>query len=252
MSVSIRSDVPWQGQGCYVIETDMAAYYLHEEGAGLASLFDRQGHDWISYRPGGGSAGEYRGIPNCGTAFHPGYTRTTPGKRGCETVVEVDRPNYARLVSTSSDGQWKGIWHFGPAFARFSMVRAAAAYWFLYEGTPGGKLDLERDYYLMPDGRQRPITEDWAGQVPEPRWVCFGKKELSRRLFLVHHGSPELQVKDQMWQMEGNMTVWGFGRIRRPLQPLLTMPAHLTVGFTEESDARLPDAISAAADQTVY
>src|SRR6266478_1755444 len=41
-----------------------------------ASILDRDGHDWISYRHGGKALGEYRGLPKCGQPvkfFHCGY-----------------------------------------------------------------------------------------------------------------------------------------------------------------------------------
>src|SRR2546430_13171643 len=70
-------EIDYQGQPSYKIVTPSATWIYHQQGAGFAALIDRDGHDWISYRPGGGSAGEYRGIPNCGMCFHPGYITST-------------------------------------------------------------------------------------------------------------------------------------------------------------------------------
>ena len=50
-----------------------ATLFLDKEGGGLVSLIDNDSNDWISHSPGGGSAGEFRGIPNTGE-LHPGYT----------------------------------------------------------------------------------------------------------------------------------------------------------------------------------
>jgi len=50
----------------YKIETPSATYYLEKSGAGLSSLIDRDGNDWLGFHPepGSGAAGEYRGFPN--------------------------------------------------------------------------------------------------------------------------------------------------------------------------------------------
>ncbi|MBI5772118.1 MAG: hypothetical protein HZA89_00055, partial [Verrucomicrobia bacterium] len=47
---------------CFKVETPSATYLYGKRGAGFASILDRDGHDWISYRHGGRSAGEYRGL----------------------------------------------------------------------------------------------------------------------------------------------------------------------------------------------
>jgi hypothetical protein len=75
---SIRvSDVTLFGDmECFKIEAPYATYLYGKRGAGFASIIDRHGHDWISYRHGGRSAGEYRGLPKCGQPvkyFHCGY-----------------------------------------------------------------------------------------------------------------------------------------------------------------------------------
>ncbi len=54
--VSLTERVRYEEQESYRIETPAATYYYHERGAGFAGLKDRDGHDWLSYRPTGGSA----------------------------------------------------------------------------------------------------------------------------------------------------------------------------------------------------
>jgi len=56
---------------CYKIQTPQSIYYLEKEGAGLSSLIDREGNDWIGFHPkeNSGAGGEYRGFPN---AVHQG------------------------------------------------------------------------------------------------------------------------------------------------------------------------------------
>ncbi|MHC4629149.1 MAG: FG-GAP repeat domain-containing protein, partial [Planctomycetota bacterium] len=66
--VRVTDDVEYRGQESFMIESQNATYYYHKQGAGFASILDKDGNDWLGYRPGGGPAGEYRGIPNMG---HP-------------------------------------------------------------------------------------------------------------------------------------------------------------------------------------
>jgi hypothetical protein len=49
---------------------------MARQGSGFASILDKDGRDWISYRPGNKAKGEYRGLPKCGQPtkfFHSGY-----------------------------------------------------------------------------------------------------------------------------------------------------------------------------------
>jgi hypothetical protein len=108
-------------------------------------------------------------------------------------------------------------------------------YWLLYEGTPGGKLDLDRDYWVRSDGVRLPVTESWSGKLPSPEWVYFGDENLRRVFFLVQHENSD--ASDQFWQMQGNMTVFGFGRQYRCCEKYLTaIPAEFTLGFVEAVD----------------
>jgi hypothetical protein len=61
---------------CFEIETPTGTYFYGKRGAGFASILDKDGRDWVSYRPGGRARGEYRGLPKCGQPtklFHCGY-----------------------------------------------------------------------------------------------------------------------------------------------------------------------------------
>ena len=64
MSVRVQELDDFRGQPSFRIETPSASWVLHRQGAGLAAAFDPDGADWIGYRPGGGSDGKHRGIPN--------------------------------------------------------------------------------------------------------------------------------------------------------------------------------------------
>jgi hypothetical protein len=71
------SEVTMHGEmDCYKVETPSATYIYGKRGAGFVSILDKDGRDWVSYRPGGKARGEYRGLPKCGQPtkfFHCGY-----------------------------------------------------------------------------------------------------------------------------------------------------------------------------------
>ena len=50
-------------QESFRVETPLATWFYHRRGAGFSSLEDADGNDWIGFRPDGGSAGNFRGIP---------------------------------------------------------------------------------------------------------------------------------------------------------------------------------------------
>src|SRR5438093_5234772 len=61
---------------CFKVETPTVTYIYGKEGAGFASIIDKDGHDWVSYHPVDLAKGEYRGLPKCGQPikfFHCDY-----------------------------------------------------------------------------------------------------------------------------------------------------------------------------------
>lgn len=229
----LENDIPHQGQPSIRIRTKSATWIYHTEGAAFASLLDRDGNDWIGYQPGNRSAGEFRGIPNLGPVAHPGYEGPT---RGANTRVLQNEANRRILLeSRTKDGKWLLQWDFRPEFARLTILQAAEPYWFLYEGTPNGKLDLETGFWGLPDGVRRSYRDLWNADIQGPEWVYFGDTKSKRVLFVINHQDDE--ANDQFWQMESNMTVWGFGRQYRCCGRYLTAtPAAFTVGFAETAN----------------
>jgi hypothetical protein len=220
-----------QGQRSFQMVTEGTAYSYHRNGAGFASMIDRDGNDWISYKPGGGSSGEYRGIPNIRPAgFHPGYT-------DLRSWIVHSGPVKTTFQSETEDGSWACLWEVYPDYATMTLLtKGEGNYWLLYEGTPGGLLDVEDDYWVMSDGTKLSVSEDWTGTLPDPEWVWFGDKKCDRVLFLAKHEHDD--KVDQFWQMQGNMTVFGFGRKphENPGTYMDEVPVHLTIGFAESSD----------------
>jgi hypothetical protein len=111
---------------CFRVETPSATYLLGKRGAGLASLIDREGHDWISYRPGDKARGEYRGLPKCGQPtkfFHCGYGY---GQYKTENVftsrIVHQTPDHVRVESETRDGKTTGAWDFYPDRATFGST----------------------------------------------------------------------------------------------------------------------------------
>lgn len=231
--VTVTDGVQHRDQESFKIETPNATYYYHKQGAGFASIFDKDGNDWLGYRPGGGAAGEYRGIPNMG---HPeGYCH--PGKTVSSSRIISDGPIKVSILSESNDGRMKCVWDIFPAYARLTVLKMRKPYWFLYEGTPGGKLDEDSDYCVRADassGIRTPASVKWDGDLSVPggpgEWLYFGDGD--RVLYLVHHEDDE--AVDSYWPMRGEMTVFGFGRkgINKFME---ATPAHFTVGLHDGS-----------------
>ena len=158
----------------------------------------------------------------------------------------VGHPTYTPKdirYTRSKDGKWACQWEITDAWARLTVLRADHAYWFLYEGTPGGKLDVARQFCVRSGGMRTPAGRSWTGDLPGDEWVYFGDKKLRRVLYLVHHERDE--HVDSYWPMQGNMTVFGFGR-KGLTKHMTKVPARFTVGFCESTDPKVVAAAIAA------
>jgi len=231
--VRVTEAVEYRGQESFKIEAQNATYYYHKQGAGFASVIDQDGNDWLGYRPGGGPAGQYRGIPNMG---HPeGYCH--PGNTVSSSKLISQGPVKVSIFSESEDGKMQCVWDIFPAYARLTVLKMRKPYWFLYEGTPGGKLDEDSDYCIRPgtpNGTKTLAKVRWDGDISVPgqsgEWVCFG--DGARAIYLIHHEDDE--AIDSYWPMQGQMTVFGFGR--KGLNKFMELvPAHFTIGLCEGS-----------------
>jgi hypothetical protein len=223
---------------CYKIETPNATYFLEKEGAGLSSMIDRDGIDWINFHPdaGTGAGGEFRGFPNSvykedGSFFHPKNQGTDPShieivQRSKDLVV---------LKATSGNGNWEALWQFYPTHCTFTMTKMPAGYhyWVLYEGTPGGQYD-DTDWYMTSGIKSKtPLTENHEGDIPDPEWIAFGDADMGRTIFLYHHENDN--KTDRFYQMQQKMTVFGFGRngIERLMN---SVPESFSIGFVESTE----------------
>lgn len=204
-------EIHHSGQDSFRIRSGSVTYVYHREGAAFASLLDRDGKEWIGYQPGGGPRGEYRGIPNMAdNAFsHPGF------RSGCVTELEQHTPGHVRLISTSPDGAWRARWDIHHWGAVQTMERAAGAYWWLYEGTPGGHFNPDTQFRLYPDGQRVSCRMRDIRRGRGPRWVAFCDPLTDRMIVVATYS--EASVMDCYRPMggDGGMTVWGFGRDER-------------------------------------
>ena len=237
-SVSAAEGIEHEGQESFKITTPGAVYYYHKQGAGFASIEDRDGNDWLSYNPGvgrasnSGSGGKYRGTPNMG---HPeGYCH--PGSDKSTSRLLSPGPVKATIVSESDDGNWACRWDVFPHYARLTALKVSHPYWFLYEGTPGGKLDEDSDYCVRSDGTRTAASDRWTGDISAEgetaEWLYFGDGKMDRVLYLVHHTDDD--EIDSYWPMNHEMTVFGFGR--NGLNKYMTqVPDQFTVGFCESA-----------------
>lgn len=235
---------------CIKVETPVATYFYGKKGAGFASILDRDGHDWISYRPGGRGAGEFRGLPKFGQPeklFHCGYGfGSYAGPRGFTSRVVRKGPLHVRVESETDDHLSACTWDFFPFHATVTLRKInIPTYWFLYEGTPGGKLDPDGDFVVRPGNRRTLASEAWSDNVP---WVYVGAGEVDRALFLANHQRHDKLDSYVAWPFEPEadgsfrqMTVLGFGRkgykeLIEHVPDLKSLPARFTIGLIDGTD----------------
>ena len=217
----------YENQMTYLIATPRADYYYHLAGAGLASLIDNDGRDWISFHDiaGSGETGIYRGIPNlvftAGSSvdnyFHPGFTNASSS-----LVSHGPLKVTVRSIANDPDNEWIVLWEFYQNFARMTVEQVGTSndgnYWFLYEGTPGGSLD-EADVVVRSDGTITSATEiadHWQEALVDPQWLYFHDTAAARYLFLGDdRGDNAIDSYRSMGNAGGDtpgMTVFGLGR----------------------------------------
>ncbi|MBD3418553.1 MAG: hypothetical protein GF398_00400 [Chitinivibrionales bacterium] len=232
-----------QGQDAWKITTQSATYFFQKEAGGFSSLLDKQGNDWIGFRPStGGLQGQdsrYRGIPNLvhpGDVFHPGYTHVSSAitsQSSSEVVIE----------SISKDDKWKTEWSIYETMATLKVLKRDPSrfYWFLYEGTPGGIFAHDEDWWMsVAQTTKKLCTHDHVGDLPGREWICFGDGAHDRVLLLVHHEDDEFD--DKFYAMngpQGGMTVFGFGRGNGTSKFLQDTPQHFSIAFVEQTDHTL-------------
>lgn len=235
VTLSHANDVSGGDLSCYVITTPLATFYLEKEGGGLSSMLDTDGVDWLGFHPeeGSGWKGEYRGFPNSihrqdGSYFHA----MNAGMEPSTSVLAVETDHHVRIIFTSGNGKWEGIWDFYADRCDFTMSKVSPGYkyWVLYEGVPGGEMDETDFWYSSADDASHLIDEKQVGDLPGPEWIAFGDANSPRMLYLLHHEDDALA--DDYFNRP-YMTVFGFGRSDKG--KFLDTPQTFSIGFVEST-----------------
>ena len=113
-------------------------------------------------------------------------------------------------------------------------------YWLLYEGTPGGQLDLATDLVVRSDGTTTTAGESWSGDLPGEEWVFFADPTLGRSFYTVHHEPDE--IVDSYTPDSLGMTILGYGRNGNG-RYLEGTGRQMTLGLVEDTAT---DAVAAA------
>jgi Calx-beta domain len=208
-------------------ETAGGRWIYDRSGGAMAGLYAANGDDWIGWSTAPRGNGFFRGIPN---PVNP-EGQLHPGRTDAQTTIVVDGPIRSSVVSTTTDGKWRGRWDVYPNYAIFTMEKIGHPYWIVYEGTPGGQVDTS-DVVIRPNGLVNPIHEYWEGDIPgatSGEWVAAGDIADNRSLLMANLDDDT--VFDSSWVFE-TMTVIGLGR--RYSTPLATsVPHEYLVGLVD-------------------
>jgi len=246
-----------EGMEAFRIETASAVYFYQKEAGGFSSILDRDGRDWIGYRDSdspeypASAASDYRGLPNLvfrGAEDGAGH----PGFRACRSVLISSDA----IRTESESGSWIWEWRFFDDHVEMKVLKTdpSRAYWFLYEGTPGGRYLPVEQYWGTDRGGPRRDTPDYlAGRdvYGEWKWAYFGDNRSGQVLFMVSlreeaetAGMGYLGADQRGLEADEGMVVFGFGRERGAV-PLLKGRAGFTVGF-------YPTGIETSADHAEF
>ncbi|PHN04296.1 hypothetical protein [Flavilitoribacter nigricans] len=240
------SETTYEGHNHFLITTPGAVYYYDRAGGGLSRMIDPDGKDWITFKKEpwdqypASAASAYRGIPNLvfrsddAGAGHPGHDQCQSEQLGEQSIRSV-----------SKSGKWQWTWTFFDHYARLDIqqVNPEHAYWFLYEGTPGGEFKPAAQYFGTDQSGPHDDQLNYAdgGKLFDQfRWAYFGHQESDRVLYLAQLHPDEasdlfsyLGNSDAGLQSADGMVVFGFGRAEGA-QPLMKNPNTFFLGFYEQ------------------
>lgn len=226
----LTDNVTWQGLPSYKIDTAGGSLYYQKPSGGFAAFIDRDGKDWLGYKPGGGGAGEYRGIPN---AKEDGEGGLHPGATNMTSTLVSQGPLKITISTVLNDGSWAGFYEIYMNYTRFTITKASHAYWFLYEGTPGGTIDVGSDYMILSDGSKHMAGPGHDQDIPAPEWAYFADGVLNRSLWVGHPEDDNLN--ETYWILDNAMHVFGFGR--EGATPVMnSLPGTMLFGMVESRD----------------
>jgi len=228
------------GNLCWKIATAGGTWYFEtgetEGRSGFSSAFDQAGNDWIGndadkgYNTSSSKGGrhEYRGWPNFGEGNfdHPqrnsgAKTRWVDGNG--KEIPFTGKLQGESLIMRSSNASYELEYHFFPSHAAIKVLKAEDKYAFLFEGPIGGEQEasVEKDYYVLKDGKHRACVEGGLGYL-DP---AFGNNFPSPFFYLVDSDPADPQVLyvgvkdagpasagDEGWRQGTNMVIFSFGR----------------------------------------
>ena len=228
--VALTDSVGHKGYQSVRVVAGGVEYFYHKPGGGFATLLDAGDNDWINWNTAAQGNGDFRGIPNMVHPNDGGYFH--PGRNAVSTAVIHDGPLRASFRSSSNNGGWQVQWDIFPDYARMTVLKVAANYWFLYEGVPGGQLQPSNDRLTRSNGDSIPASGTWTTDIPGDEWVFVSDQSLGRSLYLIHH---QEDTKVDGYYADGTaMTIFGFGRSGN--QRLLSgLPNQFTFGFVDET-----------------
>ena len=238
--VSVTRDELWNGLAVTRIEAGGTTYYFDPAGGGLAGMVDADGNDWISWNSSEGADGRLRGIPN---AVHP-QGLMHPGEGGSTTSITWTGPLTSEFVVQSANGRWRASWRFSEHAASMTMESVDGPYWFLYDGTPGGALELDTDIVIRSTGESTAARTSWSGDLVGAEWLAVADPNVGRSILLTNHQD---DAAVDSYDPLDTMTVLAFGRV--VTDPSLTaVPATYSVEFVESIDGA---DLAAASGQTL-
>lgn len=232
----------YEGKPHFVIKTSKLTYYFDIEGGGFSRIIDEFGNDWISFKRNPwnqypASAGSsFRGLPNLvfngddAGAGHPGHYK-------CKSWVEGNK-----IVTETKSGKWKWSWEFFDDHAILDIITTdpEQTYWFLYEGTPGGKFKPGDYYYGTENDGPFQEQHDFfnsGAMFDQFQWMYAGNTNSKNVFYIIqmqkdahndlisYLGNSEEGIKSK-----NGMTVFGFGRDKQT-NPLLSKPQKFVIGF---------------------
>ncbi|MDD4224869.1 MAG: hypothetical protein PHS40_02415 [Mariniphaga sp.] len=214
----------YEGRQHYKVVTPKITYYYDVKGGGFSRIIDDEGNDWVSFKMEpwdeypGSAAGAFRGLPNFvfqgddGGAGHPGHDK-------CKSWIEDKK-----IVTESLSGKWMWSWEFldDHAVLEVLSVDTIRAYWFLYEGTPGGRFDPENTFFGTDISGPEKLTYNYSeGSVYREtfQWMYTGHRNVNNTFYLIQCNEDDfsdmislLGNTEEGFDSPDGMTVFGFGR----------------------------------------
>ena len=235
--------VEYEGKSHFEIKSGKITYYYDIEGGGFSRIIDQYGNDWISFKrePWNkypqSAASAFRGLPNLvykgdnNGAGHPGHDQ-------CKSWIEGNK-----IITETKNGKWKWSWSFFDNYAVMDIVKTDPnrKYWFLYEGTPGGKFAPETYYYgTNLEGPKNNQLNYYEHEVEEGifRWIYSGTSFTDNVFYILQ--MQEDKHADVIAYLGANsekglnskdgMNIYAFGRDKHT-HPKLSTPQKFVIGF---------------------